>query len=73
MKLSNSYAHLGESFFETILPEPVNDPKLFLWNGELAEELLISEQLELPPEELAEIFSGNKLLPGSEPIALAYA
>lgn len=73
MKLSNSYAHLGGIFFESILPDPVNDPKLFLWNSELAEELQISERLELPPEELAELFSGNRLLPGSEPIALAYA
>ncbi|MEW8028263.1 MAG: protein adenylyltransferase SelO [Candidatus Thiodiazotropha sp.] len=73
MKLTNSYADLGENFFETILPEPVRDPRLFLWNSELADELLLSEQLESSPTELAQLFSGNKLLSGSEPIALAYA
>ncbi len=73
MKLSNSYTHLGEIFFKTTRPQPVQDPRLFLWNSELSEELRISDQPELTPRELAKIFSGNQLLPGSEPIALAYA
>ncbi|MES9990872.1 MAG: protein adenylyltransferase SelO [Candidatus Thiodiazotropha sp.] len=73
MKLSNSYAQLGESFYESTLPEPVNDPKLFFWNRDLAEELKLLQQLDLPQQDLAEVFSGNKLLSGSKPIALAYA
>jgi uncharacterized protein YdiU (UPF0061 family) len=73
MKLSNSYAQLGDIFFENTRPEPVKRPQLFLWNSRLAEELMLFEQTGLSAEELAEVFTGNKLLPGSEPIALAYA
>jgi uncharacterized protein YdiU (UPF0061 family) len=73
MVLTNSYTCLGELFYESVQPEPVIDPKLFLWNARLTEALALSEHLKLPTDELAKIFSGNKLLPGSEPIALAYA
>lgn len=46
---------------------------MFLWNRRLAEELGLAEDLLQSPGRLAEHFSGNALLPGSEPIALAYA
>jgi uncharacterized protein YdiU (UPF0061 family) len=73
MKFSSSYTQLGDSFFETTLPEPVKDPQLFLWNSGLAEDLAVSEHTDLSSEELVEVFAGNKLMPDSEPIALAYA
>ena len=73
MKLSNSYERLGDIFYETVLPEPVKDPNTFLWNGKLAEELLLSDNLDLSEKDLAQVFSGNTMLSGSEPIALAYA
>jgi uncharacterized protein YdiU (UPF0061 family) len=73
MKLTNSYARLGDIFYESIQPEPVKDPKIFLWNNKLAGELFLSEILGLNNQELAQVFSGNTILPGSEPIALAYA
>ena len=71
MKFSNSYIHLGDLFFERIQPQPVSQPEVFLWNEPLADELQIAENLVF--EELAQIFSGNRLLSGSEPLALAYA
>jgi len=71
MKFTNSYIHLGDLFYEKIHPQAVANPEIFLWNDALADELNVQEQLE--PEELAQIFSGNHLLPGSEPLALAYA
>ncbi len=73
MEFLNSYARLDEIFYERTQPTPVNDPKIFLWNKKLADELLISEKPGLPNEDLAQVFSGNTLLPGSEPIAMAYA
>lgn len=73
MKFSNSYISLGEDFYEKINPSPVGDPRLFLWNPGLAEELMISDDLKNDPHTLAEVFSGNKVMPGSEPIATAYA
>jgi uncharacterized protein YdiU (UPF0061 family) len=73
MLLANSYQNLGYIFYESVQPEPVKDPRLFLWNSQLSETLSLSQQLDLPPGELAQLFSGNKPLAPSSPIALAYA
>jgi len=73
MTFSNSYVPLGEVFYETIRPKPVRNPKLFLWNNVLAEELGLPEKLNLSKESRARLFAGNDMLPGLEPIALAYA
>lgn len=67
----NSYARLPEHFFTRIAPEPVPNPKLILLNDRLACELGLT--LNSPPEMLADIFSGNQLPKGAEPIAQAYA
>ena len=67
----NTYAKLPEPFWQRIDPEPVAGPKLIRLNRALAARL----ELDLPEEDaaLAEIFTGNRLLPGSEPVAQAYA
>ncbi|WFS62560.1 YdiU family protein [Pseudodesulfovibrio thermohalotolerans] len=71
MRFINSYAHLPEPFYQRIDPEPVAAPSLIRLNRPLAERL----ELDLPEDDadLAALFSGNRLLPGSEPIAQAYA
>ncbi|MET0115958.1 MAG: protein adenylyltransferase SelO family protein [Sedimenticola sp.] len=73
MMFKNSYTDLGDIFYQSIAPEPVESPRTFLWNDRLAEELLLADKLDLSTVDLAGLFSGNDLLPGSEPIALAYA
>ncbi len=73
MKFSNTYACLDEVFFEKNRPTPVLDPQLFLWNSSLAEQLMIPNELKHDSVALAQAFSGNHILPGSEPIATAYA
>ena len=68
--LTNSYAELPERFYERVQPEPFPNPELVVFNAELANELGI----EITDEsELAQIFSGQILLPGSDPIAQVYA
>lgn len=70
IKLENTYLELPDRFYERTLPESFPSPKLVLFNSTLAHEL----GLELAHEiEMARIFSGQDLLPGSEPIAQAYA
>jgi len=69
----NSYAKLDGVFYEKIRPAPVRDPQLFLWNSTLAKQLMISDELKNDSHTLAQVFSGNQILPGSEPIATAYA
>jgi uncharacterized protein YdiU (UPF0061 family) len=73
MNFSNSYANLDDIFFEKIAPVPVKAPALFLWNAGLAEQLMIPDELAHNPDALAQIFSGNTIIAGADPIATAYA
>ncbi len=73
MELSNSYAELPDRFFQRIDPVPVAHPRLLLWNAPLAEALGIHETLPEDESAIAAWFAGNARLPGSEPLALAYA
>ncbi|MDE1994625.1 MAG: YdiU family protein [Rhizobiaceae bacterium] len=67
----NSYARLPPQFFAEQAPTPVRAPRLIQFNTALAEELgLDAAALE---RDAAAIFSGNTLLAGAEPIAIAYA
>ena len=72
MQFDNTYARLPEGFYARLQPEPSSDPHLLAWNEELAQELGLQEFAD-DPARLARLFGGNELLPGSEPIALAYA
>ena len=73
MNFSNSYASLDEIFYERTRPTPVQEPQLFLWNSGLAEQLMIPNELEHNSVALAQAFSGNSTIPGSEPVATVYA
>ncbi|NRA68940.1 MAG: YdiU family protein [Pseudobacteriovorax sp.] len=68
--LDNTYARLPSRFYHKSNPSQCPDPKLVLFNHRLAEDV----QLEFPNNaSIVDWLSGNKLIPGSEPIALAYA
>ena len=64
---------LGEQFYQRDLPQKFPAPKLLLWNQSLANNLDISEELQSDHYLLSQYFSGNELLDGAEPIALAYS
>ncbi len=69
---NNSYIQLPSAFFSRQSPNKVRDPHIVLFNQPLAETLgLDSEALISPKGE--EIFSGNKIPEGADPIAQAYA
>ncbi|PTM98597.1 protein adenylyltransferase SelO [Mycoplana dimorpha] len=71
LAFDNSYARLPAKFFARVEPTPVAAPILVKFNRPLALEMgLDADVLE---RDGAAIFSGNRLLPGSEPIAIAYA
>ena len=69
---NNSYARLPEILFSHLNPVPVREPKLILFNHPLAENLGLNFQ-HLSEKKLAELFSGNHLPEGADPIAQAYA
>ena len=69
---NNSYARLPDPFYARLDPTPVAAPGLVRVNT------LLSEQLGIDPGELATpegvaALAGNRVPPGAEPIALAYA
>ena len=71
ISFQNSYAKLPDSFFSRTEPTPVTEPTLFKYNQELASELGISTKIN--ESEALGFFSGNTLIEGSEPIAMAYS
>ena len=73
LNFSNSYAQLGNAFYQQVLPTPVAKPELLLWNNALAEQLLITAPLSTDRDLQAQVFSGNQLPEGAEAIALAYS
>ncbi len=68
----NSYARLPERFYARLPPTPVAAPRLLKLNYALARQLGLDPDVLRSPEGVA-ILSGNRLAPGSQPIALAYA
>jgi uncharacterized protein YdiU (UPF0061 family) len=68
----NSYARLPDRFFARLAPTPVPAPRLTQLNENLARELGLDPQA-LATQAGAEIFAGNRLPPGADPLAMAYA
>ena len=67
----NSRRQIAAACYSHVLPTPVRQPKLIAWSPETA------ALLDLPAEvdqngAFAEVFSGNRTLPGMAPIATCY-
>jgi len=72
IQFDNRYVRLGKSFYVETSPEPVARPGLIKFNHELAQTLGIS--VENPDSvELAEVFAGNRIPGGAQPLAMAYS
>ena len=72
MKFDNSYARLAGRFYARVDPTPVARPQLIKLNIGLADFLGLDSNA-LNSTEGAAIFSGNQVVQGSEPLAMAYA
>ena len=71
-KFDNTYSKLSNSFREFIKPTPVHNPKLVIFNYQLAEDINLDFS-NLNKDELSKIFSGNDLPKESKTLAQAYA
>jgi uncharacterized protein YdiU (UPF0061 family) len=69
-RISTSYASLPVRFFEKVKPTPVKKPSLIALNQPLADSLGLNLAA-LDDSHKADLFSGNMIASGSEPIALA--
>ena len=65
----NSFARLPEAFYARQTPEKAPTPELLIFNEILANDL----NIEVEPSDIAELFSGNEIPDGADPIAQAYA
>jgi serine/tyrosine/threonine adenylyltransferase len=71
-KFDNSYTQLSQNIMSRTLPTKVKSPKIVIVNYELAKHLGLDLSA-LNNEELAQLFTGNEIPKGSDPIAQAYA
>jgi len=72
IKFNNSYVKLPNNFYSRTDPSPVPTPVLIKFNHKLAEDLGISE-ISKDDADALDIFSGNKIPLGADPISMAYA
>lgn len=71
-RFDNSYTRLPGHFFVKMKPVPVRTPKMLVFNHALAKELGLSGDA-LAGTKGAQIFAGNMVPEGADPIAQAYA
>ncbi len=71
-KFDNTYLKLPEILLSKINPTPVKHPKLVIFNHNLSKNLNLDFS-SINEDDIALLFSGNKLPKGSETIAQAYA
>ena len=68
----NSFANLGDAFFTRLQPQALPDPYWISRNHSLARELGLEENW-FASQEALDSLSGNRVLPGSEPMASVYS
>jgi hypothetical protein len=68
----NSFAKLADAFYSRVVPTPLPEPYLVSFNADAAK-LLDLDHTEVQRGDFAEHFIGNRLLPGSDPLAMLYA
>ena len=71
-KFDNTYAKLPDSLLTKIKPTPVKKPETVIFNQGLSKEIGLDFS-NIDDNEIALIFSGNKLPHGAETISQAYA
>ena len=72
LELSNTYSELPGRFFAHVKPTAVPAPRMLKFNRPLAAELGLDAAV-LDSDTGASIFSGNRIVEGTQPIAMAYA
>ncbi len=72
LQFDNRFARLADAYYSHVTPAPLTRPELVSFNSAAAA-LLDLDPAEAERPEFAEYFSGDRLLPGAEPIATVYA
>ena len=72
LRFENHYGKLPQAFYTRLSPTPLPEPYLVAFNPAAAELIGLARDEAARPE-FAEIFCGNRLLPGFDPLAADYA
>lgn len=72
LAFDNTFSRLPNTLFSRVNPTPLPAPYLIHFNASAAALIDLDPQEALRPD-FADYFIGNKLLPGSEPLAMLYA
>ncbi len=72
LNFQNTFAALGEAFYQIKSPDPAPEPYVAGFNP-LAAELIDLDPSEASRPEFAEYFCGNRPLPGSRPLSMVYS
>ncbi|MGB9093521.1 MAG: YdiU family protein [Gallionella sp.] len=72
LNFDNTFARLPDSFHSRLHPTPLPDPYLVSFNVNAAQ-LIDLDSAEAARADFAEHFTGNRLLPGAEPLSMLYA
>ncbi|TXT25901.1 MAG: hypothetical protein FD134_776 [Gallionellaceae bacterium] len=72
LSFDNTFARLPDVFHTRLAPTPLPEPYLVSFNPDAATLIGLSTE-ESKRLDFPEYFSGNRLLPGSEPLAMLYA
>jgi uncharacterized protein YdiU (UPF0061 family) len=72
LNFENTFAGLPDSFHSRLHPTPLPDPYLVSFNANAAH-LIDLDCAEAARADFAEHFTGNRLLPGSDPLSMLYA
>ena len=72
LKSNTRYSTLPESFYRRVKPQPLNNPYLLSFSPQIAE-LLDVDPDQLGRPEFTDIFTGNQLVNGKDPIAMIYS
>lgn len=71
LQFENTYRSLPESFYDLVKPTPFDNPHLVAFNIDAAE-LIDLDPNEAESADFADYASGKKIIPGSDPLAMAY-
>ncbi len=72
LDFENTFARLPNVFHSRLNPTPLSQPYLVSFNASAASLIDLSAEQAMR-DEFAEYFAGNRVLPGSEPLAMIYA
>jgi len=72
LNFENTFARLPDSFHSRLHPTPLPAPYLVSFNANAAQ-LIDLDSAEISRADFAEHFTGNRLLPGSDPLSMLYA